>query len=47
LRPADVDALGRIHGIGPAFLERHGSDVLALVAQHDRADLPAPAELSH
>jgi ATP-dependent DNA helicase RecQ len=30
--PRDVDSLGQIHGIGPAFLKRHGEDVLELVA---------------
>jgi len=33
-RPAGLDGLARIHGIGPAFLDRHGSEVLALVAGH-------------
>ena len=30
-RPADLDALAQIHGVGPAFLGRHGSAVLKLV----------------
>ncbi len=34
-RPADEDALLAISGIGPAFLENHGADVLRLVAAHD------------
>jgi ATP-dependent DNA helicase RecQ len=33
-RPTGRDALSRIHGIGPAFLSRHGAEVLALVASH-------------
>ncbi len=32
LRPADADSLAAIHGVGPAFLKRHGADVLELVA---------------
>ena len=35
-RPTELGALGRIHGIGPAFLDRHGNEVLALVAGHGR-----------
>jgi superfamily II DNA helicase RecQ len=31
-RPADLQALAEIHGVGPAFLKRHGTDVLELVA---------------
>jgi ATP-dependent DNA helicase RecQ len=31
-RPADLDELAQIHGVGPAFLKRHGTDVLELVA---------------
>ena len=31
-RPADLDRLAEIHGVGPAFLKRHGDDVLELVA---------------
>src|SRR4051794_9912652 len=30
-RPRHLDALSRIHGIGPAFLKRHAGDVLALL----------------
>jgi ATP-dependent DNA helicase RecQ len=41
-RPAGLDALARIHGIGPAFLDRHGSDVLELVAGH-RVSTEPPA----
>ena len=40
-RPEGVDALARIHGIGPAFVSRHAVDVLELVAGH-----PQPAESS-
>lgn len=32
LRPATLQALGAVKGVGPAFLERHGEAVLALVA---------------
>jgi ATP-dependent DNA helicase RecQ len=31
-RPASVDELAAISGIGPAFIERHGADVLATIA---------------
>jgi ATP-dependent DNA helicase RecQ len=31
-RPADLDELGRIHGVGPAFLRRHGNNVLKLLS---------------
>ena len=31
-RPRDADSLAEIHGVGPAFLKRHGDDVLELVA---------------
>jgi ATP-dependent DNA helicase RecQ len=32
LRPASLDQLAGIKGVGPAFVERHGADVLELVA---------------
>ncbi|HET9073985.1 MAG TPA: RecQ family ATP-dependent DNA helicase [Solirubrobacteraceae bacterium] len=32
-RPASLAELGRLNGIGPAFLDRHGEAVLALVRQ--------------
>ena len=38
-RPVDLDALAQIHGVGPAFLKRHGDDVLELVARQE----PAPS----
>jgi superfamily II DNA helicase RecQ len=44
LRPAGRDALAGIRGIGPAFLDRHASAVLALVAGHARPDEPSPTE---
>jgi superfamily II DNA helicase RecQ len=31
-RPDSLDSLARIRGIGPTFIERHGADILALVA---------------
>jgi DNA helicase-2/ATP-dependent DNA helicase PcrA len=31
-KPRDASSLGAIHGVGPAFLERYGEAVLALVA---------------
>ncbi len=31
VRPTDLSALAEIHGIGPAFLKRHGEDVLELL----------------
>ena len=33
LRPGSLGELAQIKGIGPAFVQRHGADVLALVAQ--------------
>ena len=32
LRPSSLTELARIKGVGPAFVERHGEDVLSLVA---------------
>ncbi len=32
LRPSTLDELGAIKGVGPAFVERHGEQVLALLA---------------
>ncbi|MCB0827808.1 MAG: ATP-dependent DNA helicase RecQ [Solirubrobacterales bacterium] len=34
VKPADRDSLGEISGVGPAFLDRHGAEVLRLVADH-------------
>ncbi len=34
LKPATVDELAAIRGVGPTFVERHGGEVLALVAGH-------------
>jgi superfamily II DNA helicase RecQ len=31
-RPADLEALAEIHGVGPAFIERHAHEVLELIA---------------
>jgi hypothetical protein len=31
-RPDSLDSLARIRGVGPAFIERYGTDVLALIA---------------
>ena len=31
-RPESLDSLARIRGVGPAFIERHGADILALLA---------------
>ncbi len=36
LRPASSEQLAGIKGVGPAFVERHGTEVLALVALNDR-----------
>jgi RecQ family ATP-dependent DNA helicase len=36
VRPADPEALQAISGVGPAFIERHADDVLALVEAHAR-----------
>jgi ATP-dependent DNA helicase RecQ len=41
LRPRSVAELEAIKGVGPAFVERHGSDVLTLVSQsEDRSETP-------
>jgi RecQ family ATP-dependent DNA helicase len=32
LRPSSLDQLAAVKGVGPAFLKRHGADVLALVS---------------
>jgi superfamily II DNA helicase RecQ len=31
-RPRDRAGLAEVHGVGPAFIERHADEVLALVA---------------
>jgi superfamily II DNA helicase RecQ len=31
-RPRDAESLAEIHGVGPAFLERHATAVLDLVS---------------
>lgn len=36
LRPTSTEQLARIRGVGPTFVERHGADVLALVAGDER-----------
>jgi ATP-dependent DNA helicase RecQ len=33
-RPGGVGDLAAIHGIGPAFVSRHGDDVLRIVQRH-------------
>jgi hypothetical protein len=33
-RPGGVDDLAAIHGVGPAFVSRHGGDVLRIVQGH-------------
>ena len=41
LRPRSVAELAAIKGVGPAFVERHGTDVLMLVSQsEDRSEPP-------
>jgi ATP-dependent DNA helicase RecQ len=41
LRPRSVAELEAIKGVGPAFVERHGTDVLTLVSQsEDRSETP-------
>ncbi|MDE3130190.1 MAG: HRDC domain-containing protein, partial [Acidobacteriota bacterium] len=35
LRPGSPQQLAAIKGVGPAFVERHGADVLALVAESE------------
>ncbi len=34
LRPSTLDDLAKVRGVGPAFVERHGSQVLAILAGH-------------
>ncbi|MBK5110381.1 MAG: ATP-dependent DNA helicase RecQ [Thermoleophilia bacterium] len=34
VKPSDEDALVEISGVGPAFMEKHGADVLRLVSDH-------------
>jgi ATP-dependent DNA helicase RecQ len=41
-RPEGPDALARIHGIGPAFVSRHATEVLDLVATHENPAAGAP-----
>jgi superfamily II DNA helicase RecQ len=36
--PESLEALARIPGLGPAKIERFGSDILDLVRQHRRRD---------
>jgi ATP-dependent DNA helicase RecQ len=36
--PDSLDALARIHGLGPAKIERFGEDVLGMVRKHRRRD---------
>ncbi len=31
-RPDSLNSLGQIRGVGPAFIERYGADILALIA---------------
>ncbi len=44
LRPRSLAALATIKGIGPAFVERHGEHVLALVGERAPVDLGAPSQ---
>jgi ATP-dependent DNA helicase RecQ len=37
-RPNSLESLARIRGVGPAFIERHGADVLGLVASSAAGD---------
>jgi ATP-dependent DNA helicase RecQ len=46
-RPGRLEALARIHGIGPAFLDRHGPEVLELIVAHGGPRALPPAELRH
>jgi len=43
LRPRSLDELARIKGVGPAFVERHGRDVLVLVGEAGQGQTPAGA----
>jgi ATP-dependent DNA helicase RecQ len=40
-RPATSDALSLLPGVGPAFLERHATAVLAVLADHPGGALAA------
>ena len=42
LRPDSMDELAGVKGVGPAFLQRHGAEVLALVGG-SAVSLPAVA----
>jgi DNA helicase-2/ATP-dependent DNA helicase PcrA len=33
-RPASIAALRRVKGMGPARLDRHGDELLAILARH-------------
>jgi ATP-dependent DNA helicase RecQ len=44
LRPRSLAELERIRGVGPAFVERHGEDVLALVGGAAPVDVGAPSQ---
>ena len=33
LRPATLEALGRVHGMGPAKLDRYGAEIIAVVGE--------------
>jgi ATP-dependent DNA helicase RecQ len=37
-RPDSLDSLARIRGVGPTFVERHGTDILALLATSAEGD---------
>ena len=37
--PDSLEALGRIHGLGPDKIERFGQDVLGMVRKHRRRDM--------
>ena len=43
IRPRSLPELATIKGIGPAFVERHGQDVLALVDEGARGETPVPS----
>jgi ATP-dependent DNA helicase RecQ len=43
-RPSSLGELATIKGVGPAFVERHGENVLALVGGRARADRPTRSQ---
>jgi superfamily II DNA helicase RecQ len=43
-RPTSLESLARIRGVGPAFIERYGADILALLATSAAGDVGRESE---